>query len=74
MCLHQPNAFVFQHLGQQSPPCNPLTSRSLHQHYTQAVKYLAGWGVVLSRDLALHAVSKANLFQRRPELAPAWFG
>ncbi|PRW57106.1 Phosphatidylserine synthase 2 isoform A [Chlorella sorokiniana] len=39
-----------------------------------AVKYLAGWGVVLSRDLATHAVSKANLFQRRPELAPAWFG
>lgn len=39
-----------------------------------AVKYLAGWGVVLSRDLAQHAAAKANLFQRRPDLAPAWFG
>ncbi|KAI3437810.1 hypothetical protein D9Q98_000257 [Chlorella vulgaris] len=38
-----------------------------------AVKYLAGWGYVLSRDLADHAVRKANLFQSQPEAAPAWF-
>ena len=38
-----------------------------------AVRYLAGWGYVLSRDLANHAVRKANLFLRHPEAAPAWF-
>ena len=38
-----------------------------------AVKYLAGWGVVLSRDLVQHAVAKANLYTRHPELAPPWF-
>jgi hypothetical protein len=38
-----------------------------------AVKYLAGWGVVLSRDLMQHAVAKANLYTLHPELAPPWF-
>ncbi|EFN55980.1 hypothetical protein CHLNCDRAFT_145336 [Chlorella variabilis] len=38
-----------------------------------AVKYLAGWGYVLSRDLVDHAVRKANLFRSRPEVAPPWF-
>lgn len=37
------------------------------------VRYLAGWGYVLSRDLANHAVSKVNAFQKQPENAPAWF-
>ena len=39
-----------------------------------AVKYLAGWGVLLSRDVALHAAAKATAWQRRPDTAPAWFG
>ncbi len=38
-----------------------------------AVKYLEGWGYVLSRDLVDHVVRKANLFRIHPELAPPWF-
>ena len=37
------------------------------------VKYMAGWGYVLSRDLAAHAVAKVDAWEQRPEIAPAWF-
>ncbi|PSC69470.1 UDP-c:betaGal beta-1,3-N-acetylglucosaminyltransferase 6 isoform B [Micractinium conductrix] len=38
-----------------------------------AVKYLAGWGMVLSHDLAALAAGRANLYHARPDLAPSWF-
>ncbi|KAL4451696.1 hypothetical protein ABPG75_007358 [Micractinium tetrahymenae] len=38
-----------------------------------AIKYLAGWGLVLSRDMADHAVRSANLFLQQGDAAPAWF-
>ena len=34
---------------------------------------LAGWGYALSRDLAQHAVGKANHYQLHPQQAPPWF-
>lgn len=38
------------------------------------VKYLAGWAYVLSRDMAAHALGKANRYLLEPGAAPAWFG
>lgn len=37
------------------------------------VKYAAGWGYVLSRDFVDHAVRKVNLWENKPETAPAWY-
>ncbi|KAL6766987.1 hypothetical protein ACKKBG_A38130 [Auxenochlorella protothecoides x Auxenochlorella symbiontica] len=37
------------------------------------VKYLAGWGYVLSRDLFTRIVHKTNLWAADPESAPAWY-
>ena len=61
------------------PYCPPSACRYMsHEELSDsavpfAVKYLAGWGVVLSRDLMQHAVAKANLYTLHPELAPPWF-
>lgn len=38
-----------------------------------ARKYLAGWGYVLSSDVALHIVRSTLLWERSPEEAPGWY-
>ena len=37
------------------------------------VKYAAGWGYLLSRDMVMHVVKKVNYWQAQPDKAPAWF-
>lgn len=37
------------------------------------VKYVAGWGYVLSTDLIGHVAQKVNAYERNPESAPPWF-
>lgn len=37
------------------------------------VTYLAGWGYVLSRDVALHVMKKVDAYESSPEEAPLWF-
>ena len=37
------------------------------------VKYAAGWGYLLSRDMVTHVVKKVNYWQAQPDKAPAWF-
>ena len=37
------------------------------------VLYLAGWGYVLSRDLAQHVVEKVNRYEAAPATAPPWY-
>jgi hypothetical protein len=41
--------------------------------YPHNVKYLAGWGYILSRDLVMHIVQNINTYERTPEVAPMWF-
>jgi len=41
--------------------------------YPHGVKYLAGWGYLLSRDLILHIVQKINSYESQPESAPLWY-
>ena len=36
-------------------------------------KYLAGWGYVLSRDVAAHVVRRTLRWERMPDEAPAWY-
>lgn len=37
------------------------------------IKYLAGWGYVLSRDVAYHALRKYLAWKKHPDEAPKWF-
>ncbi len=41
--------------------------------YPHGVKYLAGWGYLLSRDLVMHIVQKVKSYESQPELAPLWY-
>lgn len=66
-----------------SPPQLPLSLAAACRYISPSVlpdsaipanvKYLAGWGYLLSIDLVEHAVKKVNLWQRHPDQAPAWF-
>ena len=38
-----------------------------------AHKYLAGWGYLLSADVALHIVGKYLHWKQHPEEAPGWY-
>ncbi len=38
-----------------------------------ARKYLAGWGYLLSADVALHIVNSTLHWEHNPEEAPGWF-
>ncbi|KAH7622590.1 hypothetical protein NADE_005175 [Nannochloris sp. 'desiccata'] len=44
-----------------------------NESYPHGVKYLAGWGYLLSRDLLMHIVQKVNSYESQPELAPLWY-
>ena len=37
------------------------------------VKYAAGWGYLLSRDLVERVAWRTNVWHARPEQAPAWY-
>ena len=36
-------------------------------------KYLAGWGYLLSRDVAQHVVNATSAWDRTPGQAPGWY-
>ena len=43
------------------------------ESYPHGVKYLAGWGYLLSRDFIMHIVQKVNSYESQPESAPLWY-
>ena len=66
---------MLQHLFRWMPLCS-----CVHTNHCQVLsqvpwahKYLAGWGYMLSADVALHVVGRYLRWKVHPEEAPGWY-